>query len=177
MSNRTPVPLTAILINHDSEEFNAISNWPFADSYVGRLLRHDIPRRAQFSSGRIWVYRDPVQRLVGFGTIDSCDDYREFTSGLSHPYIPLLAVNPIVKSLGYGTSIVKHLVAEAVLLAHGDPGLDDVLYLDVYENNHKAIQLYERCGFTTLVAEPFTDGEENGRPYIVMAKRLDVSMF
>jgi hypothetical protein len=113
MSYRTPIPLKPALIELDAPEITEICAWQFADatSYVGRILRTDIPQRIQYGGGRIWIYRNPQDQLVGFGTIDLCDDWGEFTAGQHHPYIPLLAVNPTIKSLGYGTSIVRHLRA------------------------------------------------------------------
>src|SRR5438105_3664538 len=117
MAHGPPIPLTAVLIQLDSPEFEAISGWPFADRFVRRLLQDDIPQRVQFNNCTIWTYRDPDGRLVGFGTLDVCGDCREFTGGKPHLYIPLLAVNPTIKSLGYGTSIVHHLIDEAALLA------------------------------------------------------------
>jgi hypothetical protein len=85
MPEPTPVPLTPTLIELDSPEFEAICGWPYADPFVGRLLRNDIPQRVQFSNGRVWVYRDPDGRLAGFGTLDVCQDYREYTAGRPHP--------------------------------------------------------------------------------------------
>jgi ribosomal protein S18 acetylase RimI-like enzyme len=175
MSDLTPIPLTPIPIGLDSPEFKTIRDWPFDDSYVGRLLRDEIPERMQRGSGRNWIYRDPDGLLVGFGTIDVRDHYRAYTAGEDHPYIPLLAVNPTIKSLGYGTSIVGHLVDEAALLACGPCPCHDLLFLDVYASNVKAIKLYERCGFTKLTDEPIPDPDEDGKPYIIMARRVSVS--
>jgi len=80
MQDQTPVELVPCPIDCASSEFKEICGWPFDDGYVGRLLRHDIPQRGQFGQGRIWVYRDPNKLLVGFGSIDICDDCGEFTS-------------------------------------------------------------------------------------------------
>jgi ribosomal protein S18 acetylase RimI-like enzyme len=89
-----------------------------------------------------------------------------------HPYIPLLAVNPTLKSLGFGTSIVGHLIDEAAILSCQTGGYYEVLFLDVYVANERAIRLYERCGFTILCDEPILDPLEGNEPYIVMAKRV-----
>jgi GNAT superfamily N-acetyltransferase len=176
MRDRTSIPLTPALAELDAAVFKEICEWPFADPFVGRLLRDDIPQRVQFSEGRIWVYRDPDSRLVGFGTIDVCGDYRDYTAGQPHPYIPLLAVNPTIKSLGYGTSIVRHLIGEAAFLARRPGGCHDVLFLDVYTANVKAIQLYEKCGFENVTVEPIPDPLEDGSPYIIMAKRVSIAL-
>ena len=85
MALQSPIPLTPISIRHTGEEFAAIAGWPFADPFVARLLTNDIPQRVQFGNCRIWIYRDPESRLVGFGTLDICDDYREYTNGKAHP--------------------------------------------------------------------------------------------
>lgn len=129
----------------------------------------------RFNHCRIWVYRDPDGRLVGFGTLDVCDDYAGFTAGQAHPYIPLLAVNPTIKSLGYGTAIVRHLADEAALLAAGPGGCHDVLFLDVYTTSEKAIAVYRAAGFVTMTAEPIPDASVGGKLYLVMAKRLTIA--
>ncbi len=176
MSDRTPIPLTSTPIGLGSPEFVAISGWPYADPFVSRLLRSDIPQRVQFGHCRVWVYRDPEGRLVGFGTIDVCEDYCRYTAGRPHPYIPLLAVNPTIKSLGYGTTIVRHLIDEAALLASRTDGCHDILFLDVYTASVKAIAVYADCGFVPITAEPLRDLQADGLPYIVMAKRVRVSL-
>ena len=172
MSDRPPIPLSPTLIAIESHEFTAITGWPFADPFVARLLREDVPQRVRFGHGRVWTYRDPDRRLVGFGTIDICEDYRDYTGGRLHPYIPLLAVNPTIKSLGYGTTILRHLIGEAALLACRPGSLHDVLFLDVYTTSTKAVQLYTANGFIQISPEPIPDPQEGGKPYIVMARRV-----
>jgi GNAT superfamily N-acetyltransferase len=171
MSDHTPIPLTAVPIGLQSSEFEAISGWPFADPFVTRLLRDDIPQRVQFGNCRIWIYRDPNRSLVGFGTLDVCDECRDFTGGRAHPYIPLLARNPTMKRQGYGTSIVRHLIDEAALLALQD-SCHDVLFLDVYTSSPEAIRVYTKCGFTPVTEQPIPDPQEGGKTYIVMARRV-----
>jgi GNAT superfamily N-acetyltransferase len=170
MPDRPPIPLTPTAISPDSEEFLAISGWPFADPFVSRLLRDDIPLRVRLGNGQVWIYRDPDGRLVGFGTLDVCDDYRAYTDGQFHPYIPLLAVNPTIPSRGYGTSIVRHLIGEAALLARQTAGCAGVLFLDVYTTSLKAIKVYTECGFVSITEQPLPDPQEDDKPYIVMAK-------
>jgi GNAT superfamily N-acetyltransferase len=174
MPNGPPIPLTAALIELDSPEFAAISGWPFTDPFVSRLLKNDIPQRVVFGHCRIWTYRDPDSRLVGFGTLDICSDCREYTGGKLHPYIPLLAVNPTIKSLGYGTSIVRHLIDEAALFALRGQ-CHEVLFLDVYTTNDRGIRVYTECGFVTISPQPIPDPDEGGMSYIVMAKRVSIS--
>jgi GNAT superfamily N-acetyltransferase len=174
MAHGPPIPLTAVLIGLDSDEFQAISSWPFADPFVNRLLQEDIPQRVQFGICRIWTYRDPDGSLVGFGTLDLCDECGDYTGGKLHPYIPLLAINPTIKSRGYGTSIVGHLIDEAALLAMR--GIcHDVLFLDVYTTSERAIRLYTENGFVTVSPEPIPDPQEGGKTYIVMARRISIS--
>jgi GNAT superfamily N-acetyltransferase len=174
MAHGPPIPLTADLIELESNEFQAISGWPFADPFVKRLLQQDIPQRVQFGNCRIWTYRDPDGSLVGFGTLDMCGECGEFTGGKLHPYIPLLAINPTIKSRGYGTSIMRHLIDEATLLALS--GLcHHVLFLDVYTTNEKAISVYSECGFAMVSPEPIPDSQEGGKTYIVMAKRISIA--
>ena len=163
MSDSTPIELLPVPIELDSSEFVAICGWAFEDDYVGRLLKNDIPRRVLRGSCRVWVYENPDRQLVGFGTIDVCSDYSEsYTGGRPHPYIPLLAVEPGMRGRGYGKSIVQHLIDLAALLALGPGGCHDVLFLDVYRDNDKAINLYERCGFGIVEREPRSDPDENG---------------
>lgn len=173
MSPRTPVTLTPIQVGLGSGEFRAISGWPFTDSFVARLLHDDIPQRVQFGNCRLWVYRDPEERLVGFGALDVCGECRKFTGGRDHPYIPLLAINPTIKSKGYGTSIVRHLVDESALLAM--QGLcHDVLFLDVYTSSMKAISVYTACGFVPITPHPIPDPQEGGQTYTVMARSVAI---
>src|SRR5437660_10130046 len=103
MAQGDAIPLTPVLLALDSREFEAISGWPFADPFVARLLRDDIPQRVQFGNCRIWTYRDPDGRLVGFGTLDVCRECGEYAGGQAHPYSPLLAINPTIKSQPNGT--------------------------------------------------------------------------
>ena len=175
MSERTPIPLTPILIRVQSPEFQAISDWPFADPFVSRLLKGDIPQRALLGNCRIWIYRDPQSQVVGFGTLDVCEDYAAYTTDKSHPYIPLLAVNPTIKSLGYGTAIIRHLTDEAVLLACRPGSCHDVLFLDVYTTSEKAIAMYTENGFIAITPQPVPDSQEGGKLYIVMVKRVTVA--
>jgi ribosomal protein S18 acetylase RimI-like enzyme len=108
---------------------------------------------------------------VGFGSFDLCDDYKLFTDGKIHPYIPLIAVNPTIKSLGYGTSIANYLIAEAALVAREVRTCCDVLFLDVYVSNRKAIALYKRVGFEVLTDTPLDDAIESSQ-YWVMGRRM-----
>ena len=82
MSKRTPIPLTPILIELDSPEFVEIRGWRFDDAYVGRRPQDDIPWRIRRGTCRIWIDRDPGGQLVGFGTIDVCNEFGDFTGGL-----------------------------------------------------------------------------------------------
>ncbi len=162
-----------VLIGLDSPEFKDICGWRFEDhEYIGRLLREDIPERVRRGSGRIWIYRDPKGQVVGLGTLDVRDHYSDFTDGRLHPSIPLLAVNPTIKSLGYGASIVAHLIGEAAILAGGPGDCLDVLFLDVYASNEKAISLYEKCGFVRVSDQPRLDPDEDDKPYLIMARSV-----
>jgi len=171
MSQLIPIPLTPVLIDLESSEFQAISGWPFADPLVGRLLREDLPQRVQFGNCRIWIYRDPDDRFVGFGALDICGECREYTEGRENPYIPLLAVNPTIASKGYGTSVVRHLIDEAALLTFQDM-CDGFLFLDVYTSSERAIKVYTACGFVTVTPQAIPDLQEGGKTFIVMAKRV-----
>ncbi|HET6573673.1 MAG TPA: GNAT family N-acetyltransferase [Fimbriiglobus sp.] len=175
MSDRTPITLTPVLVHPSSPVFAEISAWPFADPFVSRLLRDDIPQRVQFGNCRLWAYRDPDGQLVGFGTLDVCEDYSVYTAGKPHPYIPLLAANPTVKSKGYGTTIVRHLIDEAALLGYYLGECHDVLFLDVYTTSVKAIEVYTNCGFIPVTDPPIPDPQEGGKLYIVMARRVSVA--
>lgn len=147
MSERAPILLTPVEIRLTSDEFTAIAGWPYPDSFVGRLLADDIPLRVRFGGCQVWVYRDPQDRLVGFGTLEVSLACGKQTNGQPHPYIPLLAVNPTIKSLGFGTTIVRHLVTQAQSLVGplGEPY--ESVYLDVYTSSEKAIGVYAACGF------------------------------
>lgn len=174
MSHGLPIPLSPVLIGLESPEFETISGWPFADSFVKRLLQEDLPQRVQFGNCKIWAYRAPNGQLVGFGSLDVSTECLEFTQGKAHPYIPLLAINPLIRSLGYGTSIVRHLIDEAALLTLRGH-CHDVLFLDVYTSSEKAIRVYTDCGFVTVTPEAIVDPQEGGKSYIIMAQRVSIS--
>jgi ribosomal protein S18 acetylase RimI-like enzyme len=103
-----------------------------------------------------------------------CEECRDFTGGIPHPYIPLLATNPTTQGKGYGTSIVRHLIDEAALLVLR-VGCHDVLFLDVYTTSHAAIRVYGKCGFETVTSEPISDPDEDDQTYIIMGKRVSIS--
>lgn len=175
MSGKPAIPLTPIPIQLNHPIFHEICRWPFADSFVSRLLLDDIPQRVKFGKGRIWAYLDPSRSVVGFGTIDVCSDYGDLTNNKPHPHIPLLAVNPSHQGHGYGKSIVWHLIGEAALLA-SQPGsaCHDVLFLEAYTSSERAISLYEKCGFVKLRDEPYFDQVEQ-KSYFVMMKRVAIA--
>jgi ribosomal protein S18 acetylase RimI-like enzyme len=174
MSDVTPIDLLAVPIGPEAPEFAEICQWPFEDDYVGRVLRDDVRRRVHRGACRIWGYYNPDRQLVGFGTIDVCGDYSDFTDGRLHPYIPLLAVNPATQGKGYGNYIVRHLIDLAAILAIGQDRFYDALFLDVYKDNERAIGLYKKLGFQIVEDEPRLDPDENGRPYFIMARQVSV---
>ncbi len=173
--------MTPIQTEIGEPEFQAILAWqfpkgPFYEAQVLRLLSQDIPHRMVYGYCCIWVYRDPHGNVVGFGTVDICKEYEEFTDGKHHTYIPVLAVNPVFQRRGHGRSIVEHLIAEAALVAQSMPNISDVLFLDVYTANRAAVSLYERCGFVSLNPDsPILDPTEHSEPYVVMAKRVSIA--
>jgi len=173
MPARTPIPLKPLRIGTSGSEFDEILTWPFDDGFVARLLSSDIPQRALLGNCRIWVYHDSDGVCVGFGILDICLDYQQYANDEPHLYIPLLAINPTIESLGYGTSILKHLIEEATVSA-GRSLCHDLLFLDVYLSSEKAIKLYDAQGFVRLTPEPIEDPIE-GKPFIVMAKRVGIA--
>jgi ribosomal protein S18 acetylase RimI-like enzyme len=179
MCDRTQVPLKAAQIELDSTEFQEICGWPLGDepdAYVSRMLRNDIPLRKELWNTQIWSYRDRTGELVGFGTIEVCDEYQAETDGQNHPYIPLLAVKPSKQGRGYGTAIIRHLIAQGVILVSLQ-GCRDVLFLDVYTDKEDVIRLYEKqeCGFEKSAREAIPDDRENNRTFIIMTKSLAVA--
>lgn len=172
MSGHTPVPLTADPIGLTSPEFSAILKWPFADPFVGRLLNEDIPQRVQLYDARLWIYRDPQACSVGFGSLQIGNDCDEFTDGMAHTYIPLLAVNPAFLGKGHGKSIIRNLIGEAALLVQGHRALHSSLWLDAYTTSTAAIGLYAATGFRQISPAPIPDPLQGGATYIVMARRV-----
>ena len=138
-------------------------------------MREDIPQRMAFGQCRLWAYQDTDGQVVGFGTLQECDDHGLFTNGQAHLYIPLLAVNPTIKSKGYGTAIVRHLIDEAALLALSSSSCVPELFLDVYTTNAKGITVYRNCGFVEVTAEPIPDPQEHDQTYHVMSRKVSVS--
>jgi ribosomal protein S18 acetylase RimI-like enzyme len=169
---RAPIPLTAATVRPDSAEFDMICKWPYADAFVRRILKSDIPQRHAFGNCRIFLYHDPNKQPVGFGTIDVCRDHSALVAGNQHPHIPLLAVNPTIKSLGYGSSILQHLISEAAILARFKI-CSDILFLEVYSDAIKPRKLYDAAGFLPVTDDIFDVDED--KTFIVMAKRVSTT--
>ena len=174
MSDRPSILLKPVEIRPGSPEFADVAGWAFADAFVGRLLRTDIPQRIDFGRCRMWVYRDADGQDVGFGTLDICLEYAHQTGGQPHAYLPLLAVNPASEGRGYGQAIVRHLSDEATILAL-EGRCHETIYLDAYTTSVRAIGLYKKCGFAEISPEPLADPGESGQLYVIMAKRLKVA--
>jgi len=178
MSTQSPIPLAPIRTAIGDAEFQAILAWqfpqqPFYEAQVQRLLVQDIPHRMVFGACSLWTYRDPHGNVVGFGTLDICHEYGQFTSGNPHGYLPVLAVNPAFQRRGHGKNIVEHLIAEATAIAQASTDVANLLFLDVYTANQGAIALYTKCGFTALnPSNPLADPAENNETYVVMARRI-----
>src|SRR6185437_2693094 len=165
--------LRPIQIDASHSIFEEFRRWPFSDSFVSRLLRDDIPQRLLFSNALLWAYQDTDENdLVGFGCIDVCTEYQQFTGYEPHPYIPLLAVNPGREGRGYGKAIVRHLISvSAYLASQKEPACHDLLFLDVYVTSTRARALYEKSGFVIVSAQPIYDEIEKNS-YLVMAQRV-----
>lgn len=171
ITEREPIPLSAALTQHNTPEYRTLLSWPYADPFVSRMLRTDIRERFLSGDCQVWVYRDPDGQLVGFGVLD-LEVY--YTPAKPHPYIVLLAVNPTIKSLGYGTAIVNHLIGAATVLAADPTRCGDTLFLDVYTGNVKGINLYIACGFAIIDDEPIPDPAEAGKRYLVMSRSVAI---
>lgn len=181
MAASQSAPLTPIQITCGDSEYQAILAWqfvdePFYECQVLQVLGQDIPRRMAFGCCAMWAYRDSHGNVVGFGTLDICQEYARFTGGTHHCYIPVLAVNTAFQRQGHGRRIVDHLAAEAVLVRQATNDISDLLFLDVYSANKAAAALYEKCGFTVLNPDnPIPDPAENNETYLVMAKRVSIA--
>lgn len=132
-------------------------------------MRH----RCANGDGQVWVFRDPGRAIVGYGSTDVRLEYADYAGGKPHSYISLIAVHPTHQGRGYGGQIVRHLVNEAAIAAAFDD-LSEYLFLDVYDDNAAAISLYRRHQFVVLEDEPSPDPDEGGRPYLIMARRIDL---
>lgn len=177
-----PAHISPVSVAVDSPEFGDLLTWPYPDEpfyegQVRRALRDFVPELVQYKGCRVWVFRDPAGQAVGFGSLVVVDYYAEFVDGKYHPYIPVLGVHPGCYGLGYGPRIVDYLTGEAMRLVRDIPGLSDILFLDVYAANQKAIGLYEKkFGFGVQNPDhPIPDPRENNEPYFVMAKSLVVT--
>ncbi|HZV06887.1 MAG TPA: GNAT family N-acetyltransferase [Gemmataceae bacterium] len=180
MSTVQPMSLTPIRTVPESPEFQSLLTWPFPEhpfhiGQVKRVLQNDIPQRSAYGWCLIWLYRDDNGDIVGFGTLDLCEDYARFTGDKPHPYIPVLAVHPNFQNRGHGRRIVEHLVAHAAVSVRKMPHVSTLLFLDVYKSN-PAISLYEKCGFEVLNPDsPIPDPSENNEPYFIMAKNVAIA--
>lgn len=181
MSNPTHIQLHPCLIQPTAPIYRDILQWPVAPFFT-RIARDDIPTRFNYGSCHAYAYYDynnpeTYERIpVGFGSLDLCDDWGDFTDQKEHFYIPLLAKNPDIARKGYGSSILDHLIgqAAAMILLHRNAGSDlhHSLLLDVYMSSEDAIKLYNRFGFTSLTPRPLQDADQNNDLFIVMAKRI-----
>jgi len=177
MSTEDQRQIQAHDIRRGTAEYDEILNWRYSDdeAFVSRLLKNDIPQRIQYKNGSLWVYRDRNNVLVGFGSLDFCDEYAQFANDGPHPYIPLLAVNPSMRGHGYGKQILNHLIDQAALVWAYNPQSCDRLFLDVYTTNKTAIGLYQRFGFIEINGEPIPDPDQGGETYIIMARRISIA--
>ena len=181
MDASQPTPLSAIRTDPSQPEYQALLAWPFAaqpfyEGQVLRLLQKEIPHRVMYGVGLVWVYRNSAGDTVGFGALDVCKEYEQFTGGKHHSYIPLLAVHPAFQKRGYGRAIVEHLIGETVLIAQSSGDFSDLLFLDVYTANKGAISLYNKCGFVVLnPAVPIPDPQENNETYFLMARSVAIT--
>ncbi len=169
-----PIPVVP-LIPVVEQVIQQICCWPFEDSYIPRLFQTDIKQRVRRGRAGIWLYADVNKEIIGFGTIDVCWDYKYVTGDRPHPHIPLLAVRPDLRGKGIGTSIVSHLIGDAVLRAHW-PGLNcyPAVFLEVYTDNVAGIRTYEKSGFEKLSDEPTYDPEEK-KHYFIMVRSLSIA--
>jgi ribosomal protein S18 acetylase RimI-like enzyme len=166
------IRLTPLLVEITSPVFAAINQWKFEEEFVARILADDIPQRVKYQNGTVWAYLNPEKTIVAFGTLSVCSDYAMWTDGRPHAYIPLLAVHPEQRGLGYGREVVDHLVSEAACIVEANSGVvHDAVFLDVYEKSLAAIGLYEKCGFQALRSSQFID-PLNNEPYKIMARRV-----
>lgn len=174
-----PVSITAHRIALGSPEYERLLAWPFPTepffvAQVRRVLAVSLPERLKASpTGSLWLYRDPVEEEVGFGSLLPCSEYPQLSGNRPHLYIPVLGVHPAHEGKGFGRRIVEHLIETATTELQATPELSSSLFLDVYVANARAIGLYEKFGFVAI-SDPgdFTDPDENDEPYLVMAKLL-----
>ena len=164
------VALSPIPVQLNSPLFHALAAWPFDDEFVSRMLATDIPQRVKYGNAQVWAYLDPQRDIVGFGTLDICDDCSQYADGKLHTYVPLLAVNPALRGCGHGRSILTHLVERAACKVAEIDVLHPALFLDVYEHSTAALGLYTKSHFVTLNG-PIID-PANGKPFLIMAKRV-----
>ena len=166
-----PIQLQPRQIDVGDPNWNFISKWPFADFFVSRLLVQDIPQRALFGHCSIWIYQDEAGQTVGLGALDFCKDYLDPAGEHFHPYIPLLAINPTIKSKGYGTMILDHLLREASTAAKSNWLCERLIFLEVYVDSEKAIRLYRAKGFVEAVDDPILDPDE-AKHYLIMVRSI-----
>ena len=187
MTPGTLVPSPLLPRRLSLREVQELSEWPYASepfyvAQVQRSLLSDIPQLLQQRVCVTWGYDDAdlptAERMVGFGVIHISSNYFEVADRKMHFYIPLLSVKPKIASKGYGGSIVAHLIREAeqgVQRANRhQPQLSEYLFLDVYVENERAIECYQKQGFEIINNQsPLLDELENNSPYFVMARALN----
>jgi ribosomal protein S18 acetylase RimI-like enzyme len=175
-SELTPHPLWPSVATLVSDDFAAVREWvyddnPFYVRQVREMLAKDIPNMMLFQGCQFYIYRDlsVSQDIVGFGTFQVTNIYCGTGNPLPHPYIPVLSTKPRIQSFGYGQSIVEHLISTAHNFSVW-PNVSDVFYLEVYEENTRALDLYQRCGFETMTTTE--DPGYGNKKYHVMARQV-----
>ncbi|MGD2026250.1 MAG: GNAT family N-acetyltransferase [Anaerolineales bacterium] len=115
-----------------------------------RRVYKDVYHRASRGLALMWVVELPSFGLIGQAFIQLKMRDRSCANGTSRAYIHSFRVRPSLRNRGIGTDLMAHI--EQDLKARG---FQEVT-LNVAEDNHGALRLYERLGYQIMKKIPGT---------------------
>jgi ribosomal protein S18 acetylase RimI-like enzyme len=95
----------------------------------------------------LWVAELPGFGIIGQVFLQLSSERSDLADGHNRAYLYSLRVKPAFRSMGFGTRLME--VAESTLCEMGYL----MVTLTVAKNNHRAIQLYKRCGYRIVASE------------------------
>ncbi len=152
---------------------------PWAKAATEWIIGSDVWESIQERKTRVWLYRNAVDVVVGFGSLGFTRRRWPPPDGghCNFLFIPMLGIDrrfhgkPLERRFRYSHQILSHLRYEAAqLLAEHQTEQRStlpVLALLVHKDHARAIRLYEKFGFS--IEPDATRGEQ-----LMMIQRIDV---
>jgi GNAT superfamily N-acetyltransferase len=158
------MPAALVAIPFAAELLDQVQAFSCGEEPYERELADWIRQEALAAMSRgtkVWLYATEGRELIGYGSLGKTNwHWPEPGSGkVSLSIIPAVAIQkqywgkPDGPREGrYSSQVLDHLIAEATDRTDTQP----LLGLFVHTDNHRAIKLYERAGFTTF-SHTYTD--------------------